>query len=128
MKVKFTQPETNSKIRNNRKEKHFYKQYTTINKDLNAIIQLRLYATPAAHYCCVWVNDRKHNVHISGGARTTGYGFHRASDAAEKALNVAGIYTSEPISGRGDEVIRNALGAIMNALGYRKHTIMEAHA
>lgn len=127
MKAKITQTQYTGKICSNRKEKHFYKQYTAINKDLNAVIELRLYQTQSTHYCCVWVHDRKHNIHISGGGKAGGYGYHRASEASENALNDAGIILSEHIGGRGDSAIVSALSATMNALGFRKHNVLEAH-
>lgn len=129
MKAKFNTKNMNGhSIGSNRKEKHFYKQFTAINSELNAVIELCLYATQSTHYCCMWIHDRKHNIHVSGGGKAGGYGYHRASAAAENAINAAGISLSEHIEGRGDESIKAAMVAIMNALGYRKHNVIEAHA
>jgi hypothetical protein len=106
MKATFNTKNTNAhSIGTNRKEKHFYKQFTAINKDLNAVIELRLYATQSTHYCCMWLHDRKHNIHVSGGGKAGGYGYHRASAAAENAINAAGISLSEHIDGCGGTTI-----------------------
>lgn len=117
-----------NKIAANRKEKHFVAQYTGVNSDLNAVIEARIYATANCHYACVWIHDRKHNIHLSGAGKAGGYGFHRASEALERALHDAGITLNEHIGGRGEGAMRDALSAIMKALGFRKHNILDAHA
>lgn len=128
MKIKMTETAHTSKVSQNRKEKHFYLQFTAINRELEPIIELRFYATQSTHYCCVWLQDRKHGIHLYGGGKARGYGFHRANAAAELALNDACIYLSEPISDVGYRAVEDAMIAIVHKLGYRKCNIIEAHA
>ena len=110
----------------NRKEKHFYKQITAVvfnTETRNAFdcVTLRLYATSARHYCCLWVHQNCAWIKDgeSYGSKTTngsgnagGYGYHRASAAAEVAISSAGILLDERIGGRGDRAIVDAVIAI----------------
>jgi hypothetical protein len=121
------------KTTQNRKEEHFYYQYTVIvieSYPLEVIIPiiLRLYATKSRVYACMWVNDKENQIHVSGGGYAGGYGYHKASAAAQDAINNAGIILSEDIAGRGDSAIQEALKAIALALGYENVTILTAHA
>lgn len=110
---------------NHRKEKHFYKQITAvaINEDHRAYdaVILRLYATDAKHYACLWThgncswdgcNDRWRN----GSGSAGGYGYHRASAAAEEAITNAGITLDESIGGRGNGLMVEAVEAIARAI------------
>lgn len=121
---------------NHRKENHFQEEYSIIvnKKDYNgkpsiqSVASLRTYGTKSANYTCIWVNDSAKNIHCSGSGSAGGYGYHRPSQAAQEALNNAGIYTSEDIGGRGDSAIESALIALAKKLGYRKFLIHKAHA
>lgn len=123
-----------------RKEKHFLYSFTIVAYDMSAAAKanrfyelgsLRIYGTKSTNYCCLWLyDDRRAKTYASGSARTTGYGFHRPSDAAEQAINQAGIQMEKHISERGDEAIVEALEGIALHLGWNREefTIVKAHA
>lgn len=104
---------------NHRKESHFTEQYTgiIIERDgagyVREVVTLRIYQTNARTYCCVWINGK--NGYRNGSGYVGGYGYHRASAAAQCAIENAGISLSEPINGRGDDAIRKAVFAIVRA-------------
>ncbi len=60
----------------------------------------------------------------SGSGYAGGYGYHKASAAAQDAMQSAGIALSAPIGGAGDSAIEAALGAIARALGFEHFTIV----
>lgn len=119
-------------IPQNRKENAFVKQYAAYDLSKGAEewrrekICLRIYATDARHYACLWVHDEGH--YASGGGHAGGYGYHRGSAAAQEAIQSAGIKLSESIDGRGDEAIKDAIRAIAEAIGMTEYFIGEAHA
>jgi hypothetical protein len=113
-----------------RKENAFYKQYTAVvfNRETGGAfdcVTLRLYATDARHYACVWVHTNCAWImdgetvaasYASGSGYAGGGGYHRASAAAAEAISAAGIELSEHIGGRGDEAIEEAVRAIATAI------------
>lgn len=120
--IKFTEPkkEKYQKIQQNRKENAFLRELCAIiiNKDgeINAAVTLRTYGTAAKNYACLWIYAGKSVVHpetyIGAGGNAGGYGYHRTSAAAGEAISLAGIELSEPIHGRGDGAIQDAVQAI----------------
>lgn len=106
-----------------RKEKYFYKQFTAVainGRRIYDAVTLRLYSTDSRAYCCIWING---NCAWGGGdywrvgsGTAGGYGYHRASAAAQEAIFNAGIDLSEDINGRGDQAIREAVEAIARAM------------
>lgn len=52
----------------------------------------------------------------NGSGTATGYGYHKESSAANIAISNAGISLSEPINGRGNAAIKEAVLAVGNAL------------
>ncbi len=132
MKATIKRLNEDGKIRQNRKEKHFYQQYSVAVKDgkeIHVPVMLRLYGTGAMSYACLWVQRAgKDQAWGSGGGRAGGYGYHRPSQAAGDAIINAGIELSEDIGGRGDSAIEHALKAIAEAYGYKNPTILSAHA
>lgn len=115
------------KIAQNRKEKHFYQQFTGVTRDFRETVVLRLYGTNKI-YACLWVNDSRRNLYVMGGGNASGYGYHKASAAAQEAFDDAGIKLALPIDGRGNDAIEPALKAVMAALGYEDFAILNAHA
>ena len=114
-------------ISNNRKEKNYIGQYTLLDKNTCEVwAELRLYATPSRHYACFWLFGRDNGC-LCGGAYAGGYGYHRASAAADAAIKRTGITLSDSISGRGDSAIRDALKAIGAACGIDP-VVIDAHA
>jgi hypothetical protein len=108
-----------------RKEKHFYRQFTAIAIDGEGhaydAVTLRLYATDARHYCCLWVGSNCSwsaalPYWLSASGSAGGYGYHRASAAAAHAIANAGIELDEDINGRGYSAIDDAVRAIARAL------------
>jgi len=112
-----------------RKEKHFYRQYTGINDSLREIIIMKIYATAGTSYACFWIEDKEHGIFSSGGGKSGGKGSmgnHKASAAAQNAINAAGIFLDHGIDTYGDGAIKHAMSAIMSELSYHKHAIVEA--
>lgn len=85
--------------------------------DVDELAVLRIYAgrskSASRVYASVWVHNK-----CAGSGWAGGYGYHKSSAAASEALTNAGIKLDEPISGRGDNVIADALHAVGIALGY----------
>lgn len=128
---------------NHRKEKYFCSQYTAVvifdGKTAYDAVTLRIYATDAKCYCFIWTADN-HKMSgrdgvmycRAGSGSVGGYGYHRASAAAQEAIYNAGITLSEDIAGRGDEAIMEAVRAIAAAIwhdGYYNYIhVTRAHA
>lgn len=118
-------------IAKNRKEKHFFQQYSLVaitDEGLKEIVCARWYGATSTVYCCLWVWGGK--FYTSGGGKAGGYGYHKGSADLQVALGDAGIHISEDIGGRGDIGMENALTAIGVELGYSRHKmkIFRAHA
>lgn len=69
-------------------------------------------------YCSLWV--RCSPCYVSGRGKAGGYGYHKASAAFQDACDSAGIELSQPVDGRGDELVREAMFAIGAALGFER--------
>jgi hypothetical protein len=130
--MKILQPTNDFPTHKFRKEEHFYKQFSVINtakseRFAHSAVILRLYATPSRIYACLWINEGDH--HLSGGGYAGGYGYHKASAAAQAAISAAGITLDASIAGVGDDAIREALLAISNHINPEgKFITHEAHA
>lgn len=106
---------------NHRKEQHYCESYLGLaivasdagQPEIKEVTELRIYQTNATAYACIWVYSP--TFYTRGSGQASGYGYHRASTAAEYAIQAAGIDLSEPISGRGDSAIVEAIGAITEA-------------
>lgn len=115
-----------------RKEAHFFKELVALRlpddtKMLpRAIVTLRLYETDARLYACLWINGEK--MDASGSGWAGGWGYHRASAAAQEAISKAGIELSQSISGVGHSAMIEAVRAIAEFVdGSSKFIIHEAH-
>lgn len=133
MKANIENIKDGGKIAANRKENAFSKQYALYALDMadsngtpRELVCLRIYSTDSRAYACLWIHGR--DIYGNGGGRAGGYGYHRASAAAQEAIMDAGIKLSESIDGRGDEAIREAIKAIAEAAGSKQYFIGEAHA
>ena len=124
---------------NHRKENHFYKQITAVainDRSAYDAVILRLYSTDARCYACLWTHgncswDGNADRWRNGSGTAGGYGYHRASAAAQEAIYNAGIELSEDIGGRGNEVMREAVEAIARAIWQDENVriyITEAYA
>ena len=69
-------------------------------------------------YCSLWVHCSPY--YVSGRGKAGGYGYHKASAAFQDACDSAGIELSQPVDGRGDESVREAMFAIGAALGFER--------
>lgn len=130
------------KVGQHRKEKHFRDEYVVLverkksdfpcgnNQPMKDIINVKLYAVPnrtwgAVWYACVWINSN--SIHISGGGKASGCGYHKPSAALANALHDAGVELSQSISGVGESAMTDSLAAIAKSLGYKKFHIHYAH-
>lgn len=64
-------------------------------------------------YASLWVHGK-----CAGHGWAGGHGYHKASAALQDAINNAGIGLSQPIDGRGEQAMKDALRAIGEACGY----------
>jgi hypothetical protein len=130
--LKFT-PKDGIQARKHRKENNFQESYNLIVKTkdkenpLKEIASLRIYGTNAMNYACLWINDSDKNIHCNGSGSAGGYGYHRPSAAAAEALESAGIELSNPIGGRGDSAISEAMKALAVHFKYKTYLIFKAH-
>ena len=67
-------------------------------------------------YCSLWAHCSPY--HVSGRGIAKGYGYHKPSAAFQDACDSAGVELSQPVDGRGDSLVREALFAIGQALGF----------
>lgn len=110
MKANYTNKEGHINI-NHRKEDKFFKQLSGLvfdNGKFREAVTLRLYATDARIYACVWM----YSPYTAGSGYAGGYGYHRASAAAAEAFYKAGFTFDEEISGRGETAMREAVEAV----------------
>lgn len=129
--MKATLPQGNNisiELEKYRKINKFKQQISVVDKDFNEVICVRFYSTQSTSYCCVWITDSKNQKWLTGGNKSSGYGYHRASEAFERALKTIGVNLDTDIGGRGDRAVLDACEAIMRALGYRKFGIVTANA
>lgn len=93
--------------------------------EMEAVVTLRTYYTKSrgSNTACIWLRtkakDGGHSTHLSGSGSAGGGGYHRPSAAAQYAIANAGIELSDPIDGRGDELINEAVLAIAKAAGWK---------
>ena len=67
-------------------------------------------------YCSLWVHHEP--CYVSGRGKAGGYGYHKASAAFQDACDSAGIELSQPVDGCGDSLVKYAILAIGEALGF----------
>lgn len=68
-------------------------------------------------YCSVWVSGPACST--SGYGSASGYGYHKESAALQSALESAGVTLSQPVDGRGSQLMAEALLAVATACGYK---------
>lgn len=110
-----------------RKESALYRQISILDRDTGKeIVICRTYYPGTVAYCCLWIHGP--GEHGSGAGKAGGYGYHKESAALQEAIGRAGIRLSEPIDGRGDSAMDDALEAIARAVtGKRKFYMVRAH-
>jgi hypothetical protein len=90
------------------------------------IARIYIKSTKSANTACLWINHGEN--HASGSGQAGGYGYHRPSEALERAINNAGFTLSESIGGVGEGAMESALLAIAKTLGIKRPAIHRAHA
>ena len=69
-------------------------------------------------YCALWVHCSPY--YVSGRGVAKGYGYHKTSAAFQEACDSAGIELSQPVDGRGNDMVREAILVIGEALGFEQ--------
>lgn len=104
-----------------------YKAIAIIDGKVVTLADMRIAISKSGKpYACFWackpaemdengkfISDGMWN---NGSGTAAGYGYHTASAAAEIAIEKAGFSLSDPIHGRGDGAIREAVQAIGECL------------
>ena len=126
--AKFIYPREAIQVRAHRDGKEFLQQYTAIDREtLIERVTLRIYRskTGASYYACVWVNAP--GQYASGSGIATGYGYDKASGAADNAISAAGIWLNRSIHGCGEAAIYDAVRALAELAGAPGAIIHVAH-
>ena len=103
---------TTIREREERNIRHGYKAIC-ISEDgkLRELVDLRIGQTDATAYACVWLHVAGYGTYAHGSGRAGGYGYHRASAAAESAFCSAGMTFNVSFGGCGDTMMREAVQA-----------------
>jgi len=127
MKANLTNSRQSDSIRKARKENHFYKEVAALDpKTGHAVVIARFYWPATVCYSCVWVHGNEHG---RGAGKAGGGGYCKESASFGAALDDAGIVLSEPVDGRGEGAVRDAVEAIARAAtGKRRFIIHTSHA
>lgn len=113
MKVKsFKAKQNMSATIREREEKNINRGYKAIciseDGKLCELVDLRIGQTDTTAYACVWFYS---NGCAYGSGKAGGYGYHRASAAAESAFRAAGMVFDSGFGGCGDSATREAMQA-----------------
>lgn len=113
-----------------RRDKGFDSEIVAIDPKSGApVVTARIYWPGSVAYCAIWINSHPH--HGRGNGKAGGGGYHKASAALASAISDAGIQLSEPINGRGDSVMLEAVEAVARAVTGKpraRFIIHKAHA
>lgn len=95
-----------------------YKAFTIIDGKPVVLADMRIAISKSGTpYVCFWAyRPGKNGMWNNGSGTAGGYGYHKASAAAGKAIHAAGFSLSEDIDGRGDGAIRDAVLAVGECL------------
>lgn len=100
----------------------------------NEVAELRVYITRAgALSVCIWFHLRnelyQNGFHESGSGRepANAYGYHKASEATEKALRMCGFVFDEGFGGAGDAKMVEAVRAALAFLGVPAVQVIHSH-
>lgn len=121
--IKFTGAQDNGKNLGHEKEVvHTRSLIVFDGKEMKEIAIARWYMGRSSQanrvYCSIWVYTPVFGQYTAGNGQSSGYGFCKHSDAFERAINSAGIYSSEPISGRGMGEVDSFLEAMGKQAGF----------
>lgn len=120
---RLTAPEENAKNMSDKKETIETRNLIVFNEGhFQKLATVRWYMSRLSNanrvYCSIWLTDNTFGNYRSGHGMSSGYGFCKQSDAFELALNSAGIYSKQPISGRGIEEVDRCLMNMAEHAGY----------
>lgn len=114
MKFQLTTAQENGK--NLASEKEIIEMRNLIAFDgekFNELIWVRWYTARIRQaekvHCSIWINTKVFGRYTSGYGTASGIGTCKLSTAFAEALKCAGIYASEPISGRGMSIVDECL-------------------
>lgn len=124
-KATITKKQHDGNIRQNRRAKGFFKQYTVVTKDFKELIVIRCYAAKMTNYACVWIRDSVSQTYIAGGGRCSGYGYDKEVGSIDNALHDAGVRFTQDVNSTH---ISDTLEAIAEALNYHLVGIIESHS
>ena len=96
-----------------REEKNIYYGMKAVCFDgekMRELVDLRIGATQSMHYACVWIHGDKKWAYGSGKAG--GYGYDRASAAAESAFRAAGVKFDGAFGSCGMTITKEAVKAM----------------
>lgn len=135
MKANVSKLREGDKIRQYRKEDHFYSQLSMIDPSSGREVVCARFYSPfrgSNIYACIWVRPcdlrADESAYGFGGGKAGGYGYHKASAALADAISDAGIELDEEISGHGGAAMESAIYAIARAnTGKRKFYMVRAH-
>jgi hypothetical protein len=114
---------SNAKNLGNEKEMTFtFNAIVRIGKSLKNVLTIRTYmgrsSSASVVYASIWAFGKK-SQSWSGHGKAGGYGYHKPSAAIGEAITSAGITLDKRIDGVGDSAIREAIEAIVRAMGYK---------
>lgn len=98
----------------------------TPDKEIDRLIDLKIYSTSSRAYACIWVRDEHKVCAQKGSGYAGGYGYHRPSAAVQNAIQNAGFRLSYDIAGSGDSAIFEAVLAVARAMGYTNCGVVRA--
>lgn len=127
----FTPATDRRNIENYRRERSFYKAISLIDLDKGQeVASVRFYGPSSTVYCVAWlfVDGYRNLTSARGYGKASGGGYHKESAAMSEALQAAGVRFAEPIEGRGDGAMRDALQTLATHLGIARPYIHHAHA
>lgn len=106
MTIKFTGAQDNGKNLSDKKEVVYTRNLIVFDgQEMREIAVARWYMSRSNNAnrvdCSIWIFNAVFGEYTAGNGNSSGFGFCKFSDAFERAINSAGVYSSEPISGRG---------------------------
>lgn len=119
-------PYQSDDVHKHRRESSFRRQLTLIDLDEGEpVATVRFYGNGSRNYCCAWLG--KSGAHARGSGWAGGYGYHKDSDAMERALTVAGFTFADHFGGTGESGEDSALAAIAQWFDLPRTVIVRAH-
>lgn len=123
-KIKFTGPQDNGKNLGHKKEVVHARELIVFDgQTMKSIAVARWYMGKSNGAnkvdCSIWVYTPVFGQYTAGNGSSSGFGFCKHSDAFERALHSAGIYSSVPISGRGMSEVDTFLEELGKQAGFK---------